>query len=100
MVAAHLGDGGKTLQPTRLQEITGDLFPFAGIRPLVRAWRALLLGPVLLRYDDPEAFAELVAHADQVANELLETFGWLLDVKRDYASIGPATRMASGSGAG
>ena len=96
MVAAHLGDGGKTLQPTRLQEITGDLFPFAGIRPLVRAWRALLLGPVLLRYDDPEAFAELVAHADEVANELLETFGWLLDVKRDYACIVRASGMSSG----
>jgi uncharacterized protein (TIGR02678 family) len=96
MVAVHLHDEGKMLLPTRLQDIVGDLFPIAGIRPLLRAWRALLLGPVLLRYDDPEAFAELLAHADEVANELLETYGWLLDVKRDYACVVRASGMSTG----
>ena len=62
----------------------------------MRAWRALLLGPILLRYDDPEAFAELVVHADEVANELLESFGWLLDVNRDYACIVRASGMSTG----
>jgi Protein of unknown function (DUF2398) len=121
MVAAHLNNEGKTLQPTLLQKIgegsvyraersgadvamgvgygegyVGDLFPVMAIKPFMRAWRALLLGPVLLRYDDPEAFAELLAHAGEVANELLETFGWLLDVKRDYACIVRASGMSSG----
>lgn len=96
MVAAHLNDEGETLRTIRLQDIIGDIFPVAGIRPLVRAWRTLLLGPVLLRYDDPEAFAELVTHADEVANELLETFGWLLDVKRDYACAVRASGMPTG----
>jgi hypothetical protein len=73
-----------------------DLFPVMAIKPLMRAWRTLLLGPVLLRYDDPEAFAELLAHTDEIANDLLETFGWLLDVKRDYACIVRASGMASG----
>jgi uncharacterized protein (TIGR02678 family) len=96
MVATHLNNEGKMLQPTLLQSIVGDNFPVMALKPLVRAWRTLLLGPVLLRYDDPEAFAELVAHADEVANELLETFGWLLDVKRDYACIVRASGMSSG----
>ena len=96
MVATHLNNEGKTLQPTLLQSIVGDNFPVMALKPLVRAWRTLLLGPVLLRYDDPEAFAELVAHADEVANELLETFGWLLDVKRDYACVVRASGMSSG----
>src|SRR5579864_5567734 len=37
VVAAHLNDGGEALLPTRLQNILGDLFPAAGIRPLMRA---------------------------------------------------------------
>ncbi|MFL5624037.1 MAG: TIGR02678 family protein [Ktedonobacteraceae bacterium] len=96
MVAAHLNNEGKTLQPTLLQHIIGDLFPVVSVKPLARAWRGLLLGPALLRYDDPEAFAELVMHADEVANDLLETFGWLLDVKRDYACIVRASGMSTG----
>src|SRR6266699_5250414 len=96
MVAAHLNNEGKTLQPTLLQSIVGDNFPVMSVKPLVRAWRTLLLGPVLLRYDHPEAFAELVAHADEVASDLLETFSWLLDVKRDYACIVRASGMSTG----
>ncbi len=55
--------------------------------PLVRAWRSLLLGPALFKFDDPEAFNALLPHTDRVANELLETFGWLLDIRRNYACI-------------
>ena len=96
MAAARLNDEGKTLRPTLLQDMIGNLFPVASTKPLIRAWRSLLLGPALLRYDDAEAFAELVAHADEVANELLDTFGWLLDVKRDYACIVRASGMSTG----
>jgi len=96
VVAEYINNEEKVLQPTLLQNILGDLFPVMAIKPLVRAWRTLLLGPVLLRYDDPEAFADLVEHTDEVANDLLETFGWLLDVKRDYACIVRASGMSSG----
>jgi uncharacterized protein (TIGR02678 family) len=90
MVAARLHDSATTLQPTRLigmAETPSDL---------MRAWRVLLLGPALFRYDDPPAFAALVAHADDVANELSETFGWLLDIHRDYACIVRASGMSTG----
>jgi len=96
MAAAYLNDEGKTLRPTLLQDMIGNLFPVASTKPLIRAWRTLLLGPALFRYDDAEAFVELVAHADEVANELLDTFGWLLDVKRDYACIVRASGMSTG----
>jgi uncharacterized protein (TIGR02678 family) len=90
MVATRLHDSATTLQPTRLvgmAETPSDL---------TRAWRVLLLGPALFRYDDPSAFAALVAHADEVANELIETFGWLLDIHRDYACIVRASGMSTG----
>ena len=90
MVATRLNDGATTLQPTRLvgmAETPSDL---------VRAWRVLLLGPALFRYDDPAAFAALVAHADGVANELIDTFGWLLDIQRNYACIVRASGMSTG----
>src|SRR5436305_6471090 len=96
MAAAHLNDEGKTLRPTLLQDMIGNLFPVASTKPLIRAWRTLMLGTALFRYDDAEAFAQLVAHADEVANELLDTFGWLLDVKRDYACIVRASGMSTG----
>ncbi len=100
MVATHLNNEGNILQPALLQNMgegyIGDMYPVMAIKPLVRAWRTLLLGPVLLRYDDPEAFDELLAHTDEIANELLDTFGWLLDVKRDYACIVRASGMSSG----
>lgn len=94
--AQHLNEEGQALRPTRLHDVVSDLFPAAQSKPLVRAWRALLLGPALLRFDDPEAFAALLAQADEVANELLETFGWLLDIKRDYACVVRASGMAGG----
>jgi uncharacterized protein (TIGR02678 family) len=66
--------------------------------PLVRAWRTLLLGPALLRYDDAAAFAALVAHAGQVSDELAENFGWLLELNSDYACIVRGGTLSAGAG--
>ena len=62
----------------------------------MRAWRALLPGPALFRFDDPDAFAALLEHVDSISNELLDTFGWLLDIHRDYACIVRASGMSTG----
>jgi len=88
-VSERLAAGSPVLQPTRLVEA-------GGTPHLVRAWRALLLGPALFRFDDPDAFGALLEHVDSVAYELLETFGWLLDVHRDYACIVRASGMSTG----
>ena len=87
--AERLTASAALLQPTKLQEA-------AGTPPLVRAWRALILGPAFFRFDDPPAFDELLRHLDGIANELLETFGWLLDIRRDYACIVRASGMSTG----
>jgi len=88
-VSTRLNDHTATLQPA--------LLPGAETTPgLVRAWRALLLGPAFFRYDDSAAFAELLAHADATANALLDTFGWLLEVNRDYACVVRASGMSAG----
>ena len=108
-VSARLQDTAAILQPTLLSDVdgmddivSGSILP-GGIAPtrrattaLVRAWRVLLLGPALFRFDDPAAFAELLAHADAVANELLETFGWLLDIHKDYACLVRASGTSTG----
>ena len=89
-VSARLNDTTASLEPILLPgaaHITPDL---------VRSWRAILIGPALFRHDDPAAFAALKEHADEVANELLETFGWLLDIHRDYACIVRASGTATG----
>ena len=89
-VSARLQDTTAILQPTLLSSregMVGMAPTSAATTSLVRAWRALLLGPALFRFDDPSAFAELLEHADTVANELLDTFGWLLDIHKDYACI-------------
>ncbi len=89
-VATRLEESAMTLAPALLTytaETTTDL---------ARAWRALLIGPILLRYDDPKAFAALAMHASEVASELSETFGWLLHIDRDYACIVRASGTATG----
>jgi|GEM_PF-765149 len=87
--AGQVLDGNpQLLQPTRLPGAEQ-------LEPKVRAWRALLLGPQLLRYDDPAAFAALEEHAAYFRSELGEIFGWQLDLRREYASI----MRASGSAA-
>jgi len=89
-VSERINDPAIRLQPALLPGV-------ATIAPdLVRAWRTLLLGPALFRFDDPAAFAALKAHADEIANELIETFGWLLDVHLDYACIVRASGTATG----
>lgn len=59
----------------------------AVLPPLIRVWRALLLGPIYLRYDDPEGFQMLSRQAERIAHMIAETFGWQLEVNRDYACI-------------
>jgi uncharacterized protein (TIGR02678 family) len=86
----HLSDPATTLQSALLPTLA------AGTPPLIRAWRALLLGPALFKFDDPAAFSTLLTHADAIANELLETLGWLLDIHRDYACVVRASGMSSG----
>jgi uncharacterized protein (TIGR02678 family) len=66
--------------------------------PLVRAWRVLLLGPALFRFDDPGAFAALVAQSEQVSSELAEAFGWLLELNSDYACIVRGGGLSIGAG--
>ena len=66
------------------------------LTPLQRAWRTLLLGPVLLRYDDPAAFAALKEHQETVNFELGNTFGWQLDLRYDYAMVIRATGTSPG----
>jgi uncharacterized protein (TIGR02678 family) len=90
IAAPHLSNPATTLQSTLLPTLA------AGTPPLVRAWRALLLGPALFKFDDPIAFSTLLTHTDAIANELLETFGWLLDIHRDYACVVRASGMSSG----
>jgi uncharacterized protein (TIGR02678 family) len=90
-VAGQLSNSLTMLEPAIIVKRAGT-----SILPLVRAWRTLLLGPALFRFDDPSAFAELLVHTESIANELLETFGWLLDIHRDYACIVRASGMTTG----
>lgn len=75
---AHHRCNNSPLQPA----LIGESAP-----PLMRAWRTLLVEPIFLRYDDPEGFAELNKYAEEVARVITESFGWLLEVNRDYACI-------------
>ncbi|GCE10821.1 TIGR02678 family protein [Tengunoibacter tsumagoiensis] len=68
------------------------------IPPLTRAWRSLLLGPMLLRLDDPEAFAALQHDSELISDELAESFGWLLELNNDYACIVRGGSLSVGSG--
>lgn len=77
----------------------GTLSPFAQrISASTRAWRALLLGPALFRYDDPAAFAVLREQAEQVGDELASSFGWLLELNDDYACVVRGDSLSSGAG--
>lgn len=61
--------------------------PCSGVPAQARAWRALLLGPVLLAHDDPEAFAHVVDRRLPIGRELSEVFGWQLDLYHGAARI-------------
>jgi hypothetical protein len=85
-----------------LQQAGGAASPLSAfaseIPPLTRAWRCLLLGPALLRYDDDAAFATLSAQAEQVSEELGAAFGWSLELNRDYACIVRGGGISIGAG--
>jgi uncharacterized protein (TIGR02678 family) len=70
------------------------------IPPLFRAWRTLLLGPALFRYDDSEAFLALTDQSERMSNELSETLGWLLELNSDYACIVRGGSLSAGAGPG
>ncbi|GAC1392020.1 MAG: hypothetical protein NVSMB38_14140 [Ktedonobacteraceae bacterium] len=89
LLAERLKESSTQLHPTLL----ADAFSTPS---LTRAWRALLLGPALFRFDDPDAFTDAVHHAESIAHELLENFGWQLDIHRDYACIVRASGMTTG----
>jgi uncharacterized protein (TIGR02678 family) len=91
-IIAHLAQSQQSLQPARVTALSSP------IPPLTRAWRALLLGPILLRYDDPEAFSLLEKQAEQVSDELAEAFGWQLELNNDYACIVRGGSLSMGSG--
>jgi uncharacterized protein (TIGR02678 family) len=91
-IAACFSESAELLQPGYLAALADP------IPPLNRIWRSLLLGPALLRYDDPVAFTALVHHADAVSEELAEAFGWQLELNSDYACIVRGGSLSSGSG--
>lgn len=91
-IVEHLAQRQQSFPPARVTTLSKP------IPALTRAWRALLLGPILLRYDDPEAFAELKDQAEQVNDELAESFGWSLELNNDYACIVRGGSLSMGSG--
>lgn len=64
--------------------------------PKARAWRALLLGPIFWRGDDPEAFAALMDCRDEFVDDLEYYLGWQLELGLDFARI---WRQATARGA-
>jgi uncharacterized protein (TIGR02678 family) len=87
---------------TALQQAHQSASPLSAfaseIPPLIRAWRSLLLGPALLRYDDAKAFAALSAQTEQVSGELGATFGWSLELNRDFACVVRGGGISIGAG--
>ncbi len=77
----------KTLQGNPRSLVSARLPGTEKVNPLQRAWRTLLLGPVLLKYDDPEAFAALRQHQETFQFEVGQTYGWQLDLRYEYAMI-------------
>lgn len=70
------------------------------VSPLKRAWRALLIGPYLLKFDDPDAFSALLEKGEEIRREVDATFGWFLEINHDYACIirdRESSPMATGS---
>lgn len=87
------------LTDSRQLAAPGTLPPQAReIPPLFRAWRILLLGPALFRYDDAEAFRALADQSEQINNELGDTLGWLLELNSDYACIVRGGGLSVGAG--
>ncbi len=76
----RLQDQSSVLAPALLPETTTEA-------NLMRAWRTLLIGPALLRYDDEAAFSALCSQAEHVEREIVNNFGWALEINHDYACI-------------
>ncbi|HUX88046.1 MAG TPA: DUF2398 family protein [Chloroflexota bacterium] len=57
------------------------------ISPWRRVWRALLLGPVLLRRDDPVAFHALHQQRHVVEAEVEQLFGYVVELTPRYARL-------------
>ncbi|BAS27949.1 TIGR02678 family protein [Limnochorda pilosa] len=57
--------------------------------PRVRLYRTLLLSPAIYRCADPEAFTLLEnrSRREEIASDLLETFGWDLEWTPSYAAL-------------
>ena len=97
-------DENRLVAITPLLDATNRLLPGAfpaareDVPPLVRAWRVLLLGPALFRFDDPVAFAAVVGKAERVRGDLEEEFGWFLELNSDYACIVRGGGLSIGAG--
>ncbi len=92
LLAERLATEPHSLRPAYIPALAD---PIPALR---RAWRSLLLGPALFRYDDPAAFAELARAVDAVSEELAEQYGWLLEFNSDYACIVRGSSISDGSG--
>lgn len=68
-----------------------------GCPSIARAWRTLLLGPILWRGDDPGAYAALLEAEESIASDLYGDLGWTLQVHLEWAAIGRET-TARGAG--
>lgn len=55
--------------------------------PLRRAWRTLLLGPALFRYDDPAAFHAVRSNRRLVEDDVVGLFGLALELSTHYARL-------------
>lgn len=87
---------------TRLQDQNAVLGPallptIAMEADLMRAWRTLLIGPTLLRYDDEAAFSALCSQAEYVEREIVNNFGWVLEINHDYACIVHGSGTSTGA---
>ncbi len=79
---------GANLETARMEEPTPTRYvPQPDIPAEARAWRGLLLGPVLLARDDPDAFAHVVERRLAIGRELHAVFGWHLDIYRGAARV-------------
>jgi uncharacterized protein (TIGR02678 family) len=67
--------------------LPGRMVALAELPPLMRAWRALLGAPVLVRYDDPEAFDALWQARHRVALDMEQAVDDLLDLTPSYARL-------------
>ncbi|GBF33632.1 hypothetical protein DCCM_2738 [Desulfocucumis palustris] len=88
MKAISQSDAGQPVLP-----LVADELP-----PLQRAWRTLLIGPVLWRGDDPEAFTALTESPQEVADDLHNSLGWQIEMGLDFARVWRTTTARGAAG--